>query len=37
VAHVPSLALDIDTPDDLGVLAATSSRAPRTQALLSRC
>jgi 2-phospho-L-lactate guanylyltransferase len=37
VAHVPSLALDIDTPEDLGVLAAASDRAPRTQELLSRC
>jgi 2-phospho-L-lactate guanylyltransferase len=37
VVNVPSLALDIDTPEDLGVLAAASNRAPRTQALLSRC
>jgi 2-phospho-L-lactate/phosphoenolpyruvate guanylyltransferase len=34
VVKVPSLALDIDTPDDLDVLAAASDRAPRTQALL---
>jgi 2-phospho-L-lactate guanylyltransferase len=37
VVQVPSLALDIDTPDDLVVLATASTRAPRTQALLSRC
>ena len=37
LAHVPSLALDIDTPDDLDALAALSDRAPRTQALLARC
>jgi 2-phospho-L-lactate guanylyltransferase len=37
VARVPSLALDIDTPEDLGVLAALSDRALRTQALLTRC
>jgi 2-phospho-L-lactate guanylyltransferase len=37
VVSVPSLALDIDTPDDLAVLAAGSDRALRTQALLSRC
>jgi 2-phospho-L-lactate guanylyltransferase len=37
VAHVPSLALDIDTPEDLGALAALADRALRTQALLARC
>jgi 2-phospho-L-lactate guanylyltransferase len=37
VVKVPSLALDIDTPDDLDVLAAASDRAPRTQAVLPRC
>jgi 2-phospho-L-lactate guanylyltransferase len=37
VAHVPSLALDIDTPEDLGVLVTLSDRALRTQALLARC
>jgi 2-phospho-L-lactate/phosphoenolpyruvate guanylyltransferase len=37
VVHVPSLALDIDTPDDLGVLANVPERARRTLALLARC
>src|SRR5947209_2859126 len=37
VVEVPSLALDIDTPDDLGALAAVSGRALRTHELLSRC
>ena len=35
--EVPSLALDVDTPEDLAALVAGSDRAPRTQALLSRC
>jgi 2-phospho-L-lactate guanylyltransferase len=37
VVEVPSLALDVDTPEDLAALVAASDRAPRTQALLSRC
>jgi 2-phospho-L-lactate guanylyltransferase len=37
VVHVPSLALDIDTPDDLCALANLPDRAPRTQAVLARC
>ena len=37
VVELPSLALDVDTPDDLAVLARLSDRAPRTQALLSPC
>jgi 2-phospho-L-lactate guanylyltransferase len=37
VVEVPSLALDVDTPDDLAALVATSERALRTHELLSRC
>ncbi len=37
VVEVPSLALDIDTPEDLAALAATSEHARRTHELLSRC
>jgi 2-phospho-L-lactate/phosphoenolpyruvate guanylyltransferase len=37
VVEVPSLALDVDTPEDLAALAATSDRARRTHELLSRC
>ena len=37
VLEVPSLALDVDTPEDLAALAASSGRAPRTQELLARC
>ncbi len=37
VVDVPSLALDIDTPEDLAALATTSERARRTHDLLSRC
>lgn len=37
VVEVPSLALDIDTPDDLEVLAGRTGWAPRTHELLSRC
>src|SRR5947209_1617015 len=37
VVEVPSLALDIDTPEDLGALAEISERAPRTREMLSRC
>jgi 2-phospho-L-lactate/phosphoenolpyruvate guanylyltransferase len=37
VVEVPSLALDVDTPEDLAALVAASDRAPRTQELLSRC
>ncbi len=34
---VPSLALDVDTPEDLESLASVPERARRTLALLSRC
>jgi 2-phospho-L-lactate/phosphoenolpyruvate guanylyltransferase len=37
VVEVPSLALDVDTPEDLAALTAASPRAPRTHELLSRC
>jgi 2-phospho-L-lactate guanylyltransferase len=37
VVEVASLALDIDTPEDLGALAGFSDRALRTHELLSRC
>jgi 2-phospho-L-lactate guanylyltransferase len=37
VVEVPSLALDIDTPEDLEALAGLEPRAARTQQLLSRC
>ncbi len=37
VLAVPSLALDIDTPEDLAELARMSRCAPATTALLSRC
>jgi 2-phospho-L-lactate/phosphoenolpyruvate guanylyltransferase len=37
VVEVPSLALDIDTPDDLAALASVAERALRTHELLSRC
>jgi 2-phospho-L-lactate guanylyltransferase len=41
IAHVilpvPSLALDIDTPEDLTALARLSGRAPATNALVSGC
>ncbi len=37
IVHVPSLALDIDTPDDLGALGSVRDRARRTLALLARC
>jgi 2-phospho-L-lactate guanylyltransferase len=37
VVGVPSLALDIDTPEDLDALGDLAGRAPRTHALLSRC
>jgi 2-phospho-L-lactate/phosphoenolpyruvate guanylyltransferase len=37
VVEVASLALDIDTPEDLGALAGISERALRTLELLSRC
>lgn len=36
VVEVPSLALDIDTPDDLEALAGIGDRARRTHALLSQ-
>jgi 2-phospho-L-lactate/phosphoenolpyruvate guanylyltransferase len=34
VAELPSLTLDVDTPDDLATLLAGSAKAPRTRALL---
>jgi 2-phospho-L-lactate guanylyltransferase len=37
IAQIPSLALDIDTPDDLGALDGLPDRGLRTHALLSRC
>jgi 2-phospho-L-lactate guanylyltransferase len=37
VAHVPSLALDIDTAEDLHALADAGRAAARTLALLVRC
>jgi 2-phospho-L-lactate guanylyltransferase len=37
VVQVPSLALDIDTPEDLEALANLPDRAPHTQELLARC
>ena len=37
VVAVASLALDVDTPEDLEALAGTAERAQRTHALLSRC
>jgi len=37
VVQVSSLALDVDTPEDLDSLAALAERAPRTFELLSRC
>jgi 2-phospho-L-lactate guanylyltransferase len=37
VVRVPSLALDIDTPEDLGALATIPGRARRTQELLASC
>lgn len=37
VLTVPSLALDIDTPEDLAELARVGERARATTALLSRC
>jgi 2-phospho-L-lactate/phosphoenolpyruvate guanylyltransferase len=37
VVEVPSLALDIDTPQDLDALAGLAGRATRTHGLLSRC
>jgi 2-phospho-L-lactate guanylyltransferase len=37
VVAVPSLALDVDTPEDLDSLAAHGRRATRTLELLARC
>ena len=37
VVEVPSLAFDVDTPEDLEALSALPDRAPRTLELLSRC
>jgi 2-phospho-L-lactate/phosphoenolpyruvate guanylyltransferase len=36
VAQVPSLGLDVDTPNDLAALLARSGGAPRTRALLAQ-
>ena len=36
VAQAPSLALDVDTPEDLATLLAGRAAAPRTRALLDR-
>jgi 2-phospho-L-lactate guanylyltransferase len=36
-AHVPSLALDIDTADDLDALASLPDQPPHTYELLARC
>jgi 2-phospho-L-lactate guanylyltransferase len=35
--ELPSLALDIDTPEDLDALASSPDRALRTRQLLARC
>jgi 2-phospho-L-lactate guanylyltransferase len=35
--ELPSLALDIDTPEDLDALASSPDRAVRTRQLLARC
>jgi 2-phospho-L-lactate guanylyltransferase len=35
--HLPSLALDVDTPEDLEALAGVSTRAKRTHDVLARC
>jgi 2-phospho-L-lactate guanylyltransferase (CobY/MobA/RfbA family) len=37
IAPIPSLALDIDTPQDLAALDELPDRGLRTHALLSRC
>ncbi|HUZ29804.1 MAG TPA: 2-phospho-L-lactate guanylyltransferase [Solirubrobacteraceae bacterium] len=37
VVRLPSLALDIDTPEDLEALAGSSTRAQRTHGILARC
>jgi 2-phospho-L-lactate guanylyltransferase len=37
VVNVPSLALDVDTPEDLEALASLSTRAQRTHGILARC
>jgi 2-phospho-L-lactate guanylyltransferase len=37
VVALPSLALDVDTPEDLDALAASGRRATRTLELLARC
>jgi 2-phospho-L-lactate guanylyltransferase len=37
IAPIPSLALDIDTPEDLAALDELPDRGLRTHALLSRC
>jgi 2-phospho-L-lactate guanylyltransferase len=37
VVEVPSLAIDIDTPDDLEALAGLAERPTETHGLLSRC
>lgn len=37
VVNVPTLALDIDTPEDLEALSGQEGRAPKTRELLARC
>lgn len=37
IVHVPSLALDIDTPEDLAALSRWPEQGLRTHELLSRC
>ncbi len=37
VVRLPSLALDVDTPEDLEALAGLSTRAQRTHSILARC
>jgi 2-phospho-L-lactate guanylyltransferase len=37
IVHVPSLALDIDTPEDLAALSRLPDQGLRTHELLSRC
>jgi len=37
VVELPSLALDVDTPEDLEALAGLSTRAQRTHDILARC
>jgi 2-phospho-L-lactate/phosphoenolpyruvate guanylyltransferase len=37
VVEVPTLAFDVDTPEDLEALSTLAARAPRTLALLAKC